>query len=235
MPEVTIGRTVLFHLGHDDTTKEPVFRPARVVHVWPDHHGVNLQVDLDGSNDAFVKIYAGGAGTVPDEVLAVRVAECERGSAWRTSVREGTAEGTWSWPPRAVRARFGVADLGPRGHGRRDLELAAAGGVAPMSTRVPIAGPVLIETGLLFELNRSTLHPVGFELRYDPDTEELDLHDCRAEKPAGIILPEELFKAESLALDDFMAGEARRLLHRWRLYGFVDQRVPGLNAATAGG
>ena len=100
-----LGSTVLFHLGHEPGTKEPVLRPARVVRVWPgaSGHGVNLQVELDGSNDAHVKLFSPGAtGTLPaGEYSAVRPGECERGLAWRTSVAEGTEEGTWRWPPPA--------------------------------------------------------------------------------------------------------------------------------------
>lgn len=98
----TLGSTVLFHLGREPVSKEAVLRPARVVRVWPgaSGHGVNLQVDLDGSNDARVAVFC-GSGTVPEEQPAVFPGECEIGRAWRTSVAEGTGEGTWRWPTQA--------------------------------------------------------------------------------------------------------------------------------------
>jgi hypothetical protein len=91
----TLGRIVHFHLGHDAEGKL-IARAATVVRVWPgDTHGVNLQVHLDGGNDERVAChYRGGEYAVSPE-------ECARGLAWRTSVAEGTGEGTWSWPPRA--------------------------------------------------------------------------------------------------------------------------------------
>lgn len=82
----TVGRIVHFLV---ERRGEIEARPAMIVKVWSEDC-VQLQVFLDGGNDAAVK--DGGGGFAADE--------CDRGLAWRTSVPEGTEIGQWSWPPR---------------------------------------------------------------------------------------------------------------------------------------
>lgn len=85
----TPGRIVHYVLPREG--RDPVVRPAIVVHKWPDHQGtaqviegtLQLQIFTDGSND--------GRG-------------CETGLLWATSVKhdeETKAPGTWHWPARA--------------------------------------------------------------------------------------------------------------------------------------
>lgn len=86
---ITIGRIVHYVLA------DGKHRPAFVVAVWPDEFpqnaedptGVNLQVFVDGTNDA-------SAGQRP------YYDEQTRGSMWITSAGFASAPspGTWHWP-----------------------------------------------------------------------------------------------------------------------------------------
>src|SRR5262245_20177326 len=80
----TIGRLVQFRVSETEV------RPALVVRVWSDEM-VNLQVFLDGHNDAAWK----RAGV---DVPMFTFDERERGQAWKTSVHVGNGIGDWSWP-----------------------------------------------------------------------------------------------------------------------------------------
>lgn len=87
----SVGRTVHYRLAGTGTGGEPdvTARPATIVH---DNGGsVNLQVLLDGTNDA-----------LPQYGRHVSEAEARRGLAWRTSVvySEEPKPNTWGWPPR---------------------------------------------------------------------------------------------------------------------------------------
>ncbi len=121
----TVGRVVHYFLGFS-LTGEPQFRPATVVRAWPGDIGVNIVVQLDGTNDSDVryvgddamiakraKILDGAEQATNEEQRydvstlllpcekAVTVAEAERCAAWRTSVHPGATPGTWRWPPRS--------------------------------------------------------------------------------------------------------------------------------------
>ena len=87
----TIGRSVHVCIALDQEGA-PVYRPATVVAVWGETC-VNVQVQLDGSNDY-------PAGRYGDHMVFTP-AELERGLAWRTSLVEGEGVGSWRWPPRA--------------------------------------------------------------------------------------------------------------------------------------
>jgi len=85
--EISIGRTVRYGIGKD-ADGNVVERPAVVVRVWnKDTGAVNLQVFLDGGNDAGEFING---------------EQCRQGLAWKTSVTrtDAPAVGSWWWPPR---------------------------------------------------------------------------------------------------------------------------------------
>lgn len=78
------NRIVEYAIGKDHAG-EVVRRPAIVVNDWGSGVHPNIQVFLDGSNDARYGFTS---------------EECARGTAWRTSVDEGEGVGEWRWPPR---------------------------------------------------------------------------------------------------------------------------------------
>ena len=91
MEKATNGRIVHYVLANGK------HRPAIVVEDWQDGETVNLQVFLDGSNDATAEIHDGSAGVVFEHERTV-------GIAWRTSVAYADAKkklvGSWHWPER---------------------------------------------------------------------------------------------------------------------------------------
>jgi hypothetical protein len=74
-------------------------RPADVVRVWNDQGMVNLQVQMDGSNDAGYteaeRAKLKDFGIDPEQV--------KHGHIWRTSIRfsEEPVPGTWHWIEKA--------------------------------------------------------------------------------------------------------------------------------------
>lgn len=99
----SIGRVVQFRIGGIEF--EPIYRPALVTAVADIDDAVNLVVTLDGHNDRVIleanqaRIYAGDAevaGSAGDWI-ARAAANC---TLWVVRVVEGTAVGTWRWPPR---------------------------------------------------------------------------------------------------------------------------------------
>lgn len=78
----SIGRIVRYGVskGKDGV----IYRPAVIVHVWPDE-AVDLQIFLNGGRDE--------ERFTPEET--------HRGLARRTSVYPGSDVGQWSWPTRA--------------------------------------------------------------------------------------------------------------------------------------
>lgn len=93
-PAPTVGRIVHYRVGGTDET--PDVRPAMVVRVWS-ATCVQLQVFLDGSNDAHRTIVSGSGEPVP----MFTGHETLRGLAWRTSVALGDSVGEWRWPARS--------------------------------------------------------------------------------------------------------------------------------------
>jgi hypothetical protein len=97
MNGVIEGRIVHFVLESGE------HRAAVVVRAWGDGGGeigmVNLQVILDGTNDLFESV---GKEIPPGACRFNKPSkeECEKGTAWRTSVHFSNEplEGTWHWP-----------------------------------------------------------------------------------------------------------------------------------------
>ena len=89
MEKATVGRIVHYVLANGE------HRPAIVVEDWTKGQDINLQVFLDGNNDASAERHDGSAGAIFEH-------ECIAGIAWRTSVRYADAKkktpGTWHWP-----------------------------------------------------------------------------------------------------------------------------------------
>lgn len=124
--KLTAGRFVQVGIGLDPDGRV-VYRPAIVVQDWGNGVHPNVQVFLDGSNDAryrerargdydeFVKAHpAVNTGAEIGDAAAVQrlcdlsnalnysptAEECAHGFAWRTSVDEGEGVYRWRWPPR---------------------------------------------------------------------------------------------------------------------------------------
>jgi hypothetical protein len=85
----------------------------------------------------------------------------------------------------------------------------------------------LVESGLLFEINRRILHPLGLALFIEEDEKghyELGgILDCRSD-PEGILYDETAFQAGHEKLNRFMAkfGD-RKLQERYERLGFIVQ------------
>ncbi len=92
-PKPTIGRIVHYGIGLDHEGKVKR-RPAIVVEDWGTGMHPNLQVFVDGSNDAHRDV-------TPQPWHRPNAQEQTAGVMWRTSVNAGEGVGEWCWPPRA--------------------------------------------------------------------------------------------------------------------------------------
>ena len=118
VPAPTVGRFVQVNIAARG--QPSVWRPALVVQDWPSEFlshpactvGLNVQVFLDGFNDAHVLrtgLAASYAGSeVPHQELERIDEHCRRGLRWETSLPHEALLGlqpeyrgmVWRWPPR---------------------------------------------------------------------------------------------------------------------------------------
>jgi len=91
----------------------------------------------------------------------------------------------------------------------------------------------LSERGLLFEINRRVLHPLGLaisiDVERDDETDEImsakfgDIWDCQ-EDPEGIVYTDELFAVGLQKYQDYMEQEGNALLEaRRKSLGYIIQ------------
>lgn len=102
---------------------------------------------------------------------------------------------------------------------------------APVTTLSPLLPPkfavqLLVDTGLLFEINRSVLHPLGLALMVD-DSGFRGLLDVRHD-PEGFIFDEEALASGTKKFFAYMASHGdEALTARWRRLGFQEQPISG--------
>ncbi len=77
-----------------------------------------------------------------------------------------------------------------------------------------VDGAYLVDSGLLFEINRSTLHLVGISMFVNPDG-SLGLRDSRSE-PEKLWFSDDTLKAATLKLRKYMAECGSPALERRR-------------------
>lgn len=94
-----------------------------------------------------------------------------------------------------------------------------------------IENPVqfLRDNGLLFEINRQVLHPLGLELHLELDDEgrltAIDLTDNR-ESPHPISFTPEVFQKGRAAYEAYLGESGRRNMQKRRKVGMVIQTGP---------
>lgn len=94
------------------------------------------------------------------------------------------------------------------------------------------AAELLAETGLLFEINRKVLHPLGLALAITVNkrgkvTGFAGMTDC-CNDPEGVIFADDATGPEKLR--KFMAGTGKaKLQARLKALGFVIQPFPGID------
>lgn len=84
----------------------------------------------------------------------------------------------------------------------------------------------LLEKGLIFEINRRILHPLGLAIEVDLDSEDeltIKVWDCR-DDPEGLLFPPDSLKTGKEKIDKYMEdyGDAA-LKSRQELLGFLEQ------------
>lgn len=100
-------------------------------------------------------------------------------------------------------------------------------------SRPTIADPVqfLIDNGILFEINRQVLHPLGLELHFHLNEEGritgIDLEDNRP-SPEPIYFSPEAFEEGREKFQRYMAEAGRRNMQKRRQLGMVIQTGPNL-------
>lgn len=97
--------------------------------------------------------------------------------------------------------------------------------------RVPRPAKFLYETGLLFEINREVLHPLGLALEtvVNEETGEVEmgcLQDFRAD-PEGVVFDDAALKEGTAKILKFMREEGQeRIASRKKGLGYVIQPLP---------
>ncbi|HSM07037.1 MAG TPA: hypothetical protein VK858_20590 [Longimicrobiales bacterium] len=99
--------------------------------------------------------------------------------------------------------------------------------------RPKIENPVqfLRDHGILFEINRQVLHPLGLELHFELNEEGritgIDLLDNRA-IPEPIFFPPEAFNEGRSKYEEYLAEHGRRNIQKRRQIGVVIQTGPNV-------
>jgi hypothetical protein len=86
-------------------------------------------------------------------------------------------------------------------------------------------GKFLLDSGLLFTINRTVLHPYGLAMGVDTETDEVTIYDARQD-PEGWMYTEDMLKHGKEKYDKFLAdfGTAK-IKERHENLGFVIQPV----------
>lgn len=88
----------------------------------------------------------------------------------------------------------------------------------------PLPLQFLKENGLLFEMNRAVLHPLGLTLQIDDDG-RVEL--LRTDDPAGMVFPANAFIEGESRMLEYMAKEgSSRLASRQAFLRYVEQTDP---------
>ena len=89
----------------------------------------------------------------------------------------------------------------------------------------------LDENGILFEINRQVLHPLGLELHLtcgeDGELARLEILDNR-NRPGPIFFPPEAFEEGREKYERYMAEHGKRNIQKRRQIGMVIQTGPNL-------
>lgn len=99
-----------------------------------------------------------------------------------------------------------------------------------------IENPVqfLRDQGILFEMNRQVLHPLGLELNFVLNDEgritAIDLHDNR-ESPHPISFTPEAFQAGRAAYEGYLEAHGRKNMQKRRKIGMMIQTGPNVARA----
>lgn len=95
-----------------------------------------------------------------------------------------------------------------------------------MVKRINNTAKFLLDTGLLFEINRRVLHPFGLALEVVVEDKKVvlgKLWDCRKD-PEGIIYTEETFKDGQDKFNKFMEEFGKeKIKTRENIMGFIEQ------------
>lgn len=96
---------------------------------------------------------------------------------------------------------------------------------------VPKPAVFLERNGILFEINRQVLHPLGLELHLecgeDGELARLEIRDNR-HLPGPIFFPPEAFEDGRQKFEHYMAEHGRRNIQKRRQIGMVIQTGPNL-------
>lgn len=92
--------------------------------------------------------------------------------------------------------------------------------------RITEVSDFLLKTGLLFEINRKVLHPLGLALEVSVDGEDATVSaiwDCRKD-PEGVLFDDKTFKFGSKKLESYMKKRGTKALRsRQDKLGFIEQ------------
>jgi len=97
---------------------------------------------------------------------------------------------------------------------------------------------MLHDNGLLFEINRRVLHPLGLALSLnwendDADGEPKSVALLRTDDPDGVIFtPKTFLEGEAKLLDFIHRVGGHRMAERGALLGFIEQESPGLDTQS---
>jgi hypothetical protein len=100
-------------------------------------------------------------------------------------------------------------------------------------SRPRIENPVqfLVDNGILFEMNRQVLHPLGLELHFHMDDEgrvtDIELLDNRS-SPEAIYFSPEAFDEGRHRYEEYLHEHGRRNMQKRRRLGMVIQTGPNL-------
>lgn len=105
-------------------------------------------------------------------------------------------------------------------------------GVIHLMKKIKNSARFLLDSGLLFEINRKVLHPLGLALHVELDDDShtkvlfSDVLDSR-EDPEGFIFSPESFEDGIEKLEKYMAEEGQKMLEsRMAKLGYLIQEKP---------
>lgn len=98
---------------------------------------------------------------------------------------------------------------------------APAGAETEESTKRIPAGQFLMDSGLLFEINRTMLHPLGLALYVNEG--DLELHDCRDDAEGITYDPAQMAEGRAKYLQMMNAWGYEKQQERKKRLGFIVQ------------